>query len=92
MVRVLQSNTSLRSLLLTRSVMLPIPVTVPLLQALGKHQSLTEVKIENAKLQCQVDSHLNRLKETIVGMGSPPGKLRSLTLEPLALQIKNMSQ
>ena len=67
-IQMLDNNTSLKSLWMTRSVKLAIDITHPLLQAIGRHTGLSRVTIENAKLSCSTESHFERLKETIVGM------------------------
>lgn len=87
MILMLGANTSLRSLWMTRSVKQAIDVTLPLLQAIGRHPNLSEVTIENAKLVCTTEAQLEQLKETMVGMAVAPSKLKSMTFEPLSTNL-----
>lgn len=68
MIQMLDTNTSLRSLCMTRSVKLVIDITHSLLEAIGRHTGLSRVTIESCKLSCSTESQFEQLKETIVGM------------------------
>ena len=78
----LQTNTSLRSLKIIRSVKLSTDVTLPLLQKIGQHPKLESVLIECAKLPFASQAQMEQLKSAIIEMAKPGTSLKSLTFEP----------
>ena len=67
-------------------------MTLPLLEAIGGHESLRKVTVENAKVTCTTEEQFEQLKDVIVNMAmQPQSKLTSLVFDSLSTLVQRMT-